>query len=126
MVLVLPTSCMTAAEHQRSLGSTQEREMTLGVVQKEISVGMSQASVATALGSPNIVTKDDEGRETWVYDKIASEVSYSNSGGGVSILIAGYSSNSGAKSSTQKTLTIVIKYDNKGTVASVAYHTSKF
>jgi outer membrane protein assembly factor BamE (lipoprotein component of BamABCDE complex) len=126
LVLVLPVGCMTAADHQRSLGSTQEREMTLGVVQKEIRVGMSQAGVATALGSPNIVTKDDAGKETWIYDKIASEASYSTSGGGVSILIAGYSQSSGATSSTQKTLTVVIKYDKKGTVESVAYHTSKF
>lgn len=126
LILVLPVGCMTAADHQRSLGSTQEREMTLGVVQKEIRVGMSQAGVATALGSPNIVTKDDEGKETWIYDKIASEASYSVSGGGVSILIAGYSRSSGATSSTQKTLTVVIKYDKKGTVESVAYHTSKF
>jgi outer membrane protein assembly factor BamE (lipoprotein component of BamABCDE complex) len=126
LVLVLPVGCMTAADHQRSLGSTQEREMTLGVVQKEIRVGMSQAGVATALGSPNIVTKDDEGKETWIYDKIASEASYSVSGGGASILIAGYSRSSGAASSTQKTLTVVIKYDKKGTVESVAYHTSKF
>lgn len=126
LVLVLPVGCMTAADHQRSLGSTQEREMTLGVVQKEIRVGMSQTSVATALGSPNIVTKDDEGKETWIYDKIASEASYSTSGGGVSILIAGYSSSSGAASSTQKTLTVVIKYDKKGTVESITYHTSKF
>lgn len=118
--------CMSAAQHQASLGSTQEREMTVGVVQKEIRVGMSQAAVATALGSPNIVTKDDEGKETWVYDKVASEASYSASGGGVNILIAGYSRSAGAASSTQKTLTVVIKYDRKGAVESVAYHTSKF
>jgi len=61
------------------LQSTKEREMTLGVVQKEVKVGMSQADVATSLGSPNIVTKDGEGNETWIYDKIASEASYSRS-----------------------------------------------
>lgn len=126
LVLVLPTGCMTAADHQRSLGSAQEREMTLGVVQKEIHVGMSQADVATALGSPNIVSKDEQGKENWIYDKIASEASYSKSGGGVSILIAGYSQSSGAASSTQKTLTIVIKYNKQGTVESFTYHTSKF
>jgi hypothetical protein len=32
--------------------------MTLGVVQKEIHKGLSQADVAEALGSPNIVTRD--------------------------------------------------------------------
>ncbi len=123
---ILLSSCMTAAEHQRSLGSTKEREMTLGVVQKEIRVGMSQADVAIALGSPNMVTKDSEGKETWVYDKIASEASYSASGGYGNILILGLSSSSGAVSRTQKTLTVVIKFDGKGTVESFTYHTSKF
>ncbi len=126
LAFILPTGCMTAADHQRSLGSSQKREMTVGVVQKEIRQGMSQASVATALGSPNIVTKDDEGKETWIYDKIASEASYSTSAGGVGILIAGYSQSAGAASSTQKTLTVVIKYDKKSNVESVAYHSSKF
>ncbi len=118
--------CMTAADHQRSLGSAGEREMTLGVVQKEIRVGMSQASVATALGSPNIVTKDDAGKETWIYDKIASEVSYSTSSGGVSLLIAGYGASSGAVAKTQRTLTVVIKYGSNGLVESFTYHGSKF
>ena len=126
MMIILVNGCMTAADHQRNLASSQERDMTVGVVQKEIHQGMSQASVATALGSPNIVTKDDEGKETWIYDKIASEVSYSKSAGGVGILIAGYSQSAGAASSTQKTLTVVIKYDKKSNVESVAYHSSKF
>lgn len=126
LALILVNGCMTAADHQRNLGSTHEREMTMGVVQKEIRQGMSQASVATALGSPNIVTKDDDGKETWIYDKIASEASYSTSAAGVGILIAGYSESSGAASRTQKTLTVVIKYDKKSNVESVAYHSSKF
>src|SRR5512139_2357301 len=75
--------CMTAAQHQQELGSSREREMTVGIVQKEIRVGMSQADVATALGSPNIVTKDSGGKETWIYDKIATEASYSRSSGTV-------------------------------------------
>ena len=139
LLLVLLTGC-TAAYHQQNLGSAQEREMTLGVVQKEIRVGMSQADVASALGSPNIVSKDDQGKETWIYDKISSEVSYSNSSSGASLLIgglipnsnsagggaAGFSQSSGATSSTQKTLTVVIRYNQKGRVESFTYHTSKF
>jgi outer membrane protein assembly factor BamE (lipoprotein component of BamABCDE complex) len=121
--------CMTAAEHQQSLGSTQERETTVGVVQKEIHKGMSQADVAEALGSPNIVTKDSEGKETWIYDKIASEASYSRSAGGTGLIInlfGGYGKEAGAVSSTQKTLTVVIKYDDAGRVESFSYHASKF
>ena len=121
---------MSAAEHQRSLGSTQEREMTLGVVQKEIHVGMSQADVAIALGSPSIVTKDSESKETWIYDKMATEASYSkSSGGGYATLILlgiGGSREAGAVSSTQRTLTVVIKFDKNSNVESFTYHSSKF
>lgn len=126
---LLAAGCMSAARHQAALGSTEEREMTLGVVQKEIRTGMSQADVAVALGSPNIVTKDSEGHETWIYDKIASEVTYSKDSGGTGILIAlfgGYSRDSGAASSTERTLTVVIKFDDAGQVKSTSYHASKF
>jgi outer membrane protein assembly factor BamE (lipoprotein component of BamABCDE complex) len=122
----LLVGCMSAAEHQQSLGSTKEEEMTLGVVQKEIRVGMSQADVATALGSPNIVTRDSEGKEAWVYDKIATEASYSTSSGYGTILILGFSRDAGAVSTTQKTLTVVIKFNEESFVDSFTYHASKF
>ena len=75
--------------------------MTLGVVQSSIREGMDQATVATTLGSPNIVTTDANGNETWIYDKISTETSHSSSsraqaaidvrsvGGGVGGLAAG-------------------------------------
>jgi outer membrane protein assembly factor BamE (lipoprotein component of BamABCDE complex) len=111
-------------------------------VQKEIRVGMSGAEVATVLGSPNIVTSDEERRETWIYDKLSTERAYSSSAGGVNALILGgapvgsallggglggrYGSEAGASSTTQKTLTVVIKFDKAGRVRDFAYHTSKF
>ena len=142
LIFVLLSGCMTAAQHQQSLPSTQGRELTVGIVQKEIRLGMSQADVATALGSPNIVTRDNEGKETWIYDKIATEASYSRDSGGLgggagsggvpgSTLIlgwltGGYSKEAGASSTTQKTLTVIIRYDRNGKVESFAYHSSKF
>ena len=142
LFILLLSGCVSAAQHQKELGSTNEREMTVGIVQKEIRTGMSQADVAEALGSPNIVTRDSEGKETWIYDKIASEASYSNSSAGVggqglgaaspgsSLLLGmisgGYSKEAGATSSTQKTLTVLIKYGKNNLVESFSYHTSKF
>jgi len=142
LFILLLSGCISAAQHQKELGSTNEREMTVGIVQKEIRTGMSQADVAEALGSPNIVTRDSEGKETWIYDKIASEASYSNSSAGVggqglgaaspgsSLLLGmisgGYSKEAGATSSTQKTLTVLIKYGKNNLVESFSYHTSKF
>ncbi|HUW19886.1 MAG TPA: hypothetical protein VMW16_11345 [Sedimentisphaerales bacterium] len=114
--------------------------MTLGLVQKEIRVGMSQAEVAEALGSPNIVTKDSEGNESWIYDKIATEVSYSQDSAGIVagagagienwrvILGAGggYSKSAGAAAQTQKTLTIIIKFDKTRLVKTLSYHATRF
>jgi len=139
---LLSSGCVSEAQHQKELQSTQEREMTVGIVQKEIRTGMSQADVAAALGSPNIVTRDSEGMETWIYDKIATEASYSKSsagvgggigGGGVpgSSLILGliggnYSKEAGAASTTQKTLTVLIKFGKNNQVESFSYNASKF
>lgn len=116
--------------------------MTVGVVQKEIREGMSQADVAAALGSPNIVTRDSDGMETWVYDKIATEASYSRDSGGVGgaagaagipgatlllgLVSGSYSRDAGAKSTTQKTLTVIIKFDQEAKVKTFSYYASKF
>ena len=133
---------MSAAEHQQSLGSTADRNLTVGTVQARITRGMAQAEVAEALGSPNIVTKDRDDDETWVYDKIATEASYSNdtaSGAGLagaggtpgsSLILGGlfgsYSRSAGAAGSSQRTLTVVIKFDPRKRVKDFSYHTSRF
>jgi len=134
--------CMSAAEHSRSLHSNAEREFTLGAVQKHITKGMSQAEVAEALGSPNIVSRDRDGDESWIYDKIATEASYSSDRGSVgglggaggtpgdTLILGGllgsYSRSAGATASTQKTLTVIIKFDGQGRVKDFSYHASKF
>jgi hypothetical protein len=99
---------------------------TLGKVQKNIFPGMYQGDVATILGAPNIVTKDKEGTETWIYDKIASEAYRTGSSGGICVILAGIQSEQAAIQSTQKTLTVVIKFDQEQRVDKVSYHASTF
>lgn len=96
--------------------------VTVGTVQQEIKVGMSSAGVIESLGSPNVITTDEKRREVWVYDKFATDVAASN--GAWTILFAGQSA--GAASSSQRTLTIVIKFDEEKKVRDFAYHTSRF
>lgn len=142
LLLVTLSGCLTAADHARSLHSADEREMTVGAVQREIRKGMTQTEVAEALGSPNIVTGDGDGREAWVYDKIATEASYSRSsaaaagGAGAAgtpgdvlllgVLAGALSSDTGASATTEKTLTVVIKFDGNKRVSAFSYHASKF
>ena len=127
---------MTAAQHQANVRG-DEANLTVGVAQKEIRVGMSGAEVAERLGSPNIVTTGEDGNETWIYDKFATEASHSRSSAGIGILtiftgaikgggLPGVTTSSGASSSSQRTLTVVVKFDGSNRVRELAYHASRF
>ncbi len=100
--------------------------LTVGTVQKEIHVGMSGADVAGVLGSPNVVTTDDQRREVWIYDKISTQSAYSTTRNGVFLLIFSGGSSSGSSSTMQKTLTVVVKFDKNHKVRDFAYHSSEF
>jgi len=135
--------CTSAAYHRQQVDAAQEGDrLTAGVVQREVRVGMSGSDVASILGSPNIVTTDEKRQEVWIYDRIATDVTYSASSSGVAGLLIGafavgsggiagapagsYSSAAGATSKTQKSLTVVIKFDTNKRVRDFAYHQSTF
>ena len=133
------SGCQSAGQHMADVQSGMTgQNLSVGAVQREIRVGMTGAEVAEVLGSPNIVTTDAERREVWMYDKISTDRAYSTSSGGVSALFLGFGSNSaglggvggnrgaGASSTSQRTLTVIIKFDNDNRVRDFAYHQSKF
>lgn len=107
----------------------KENKITVAKAQSELKQGMSSSSVIEVMGSPNIISTDDEGNEVWVYDKISTQTASQNSNIGAgfipSLILGGGSSNS-SSASTQKTLTIIVKFDNLKKVKNVAYHTSSF
>ena len=134
IAVVFLSGCMMTPQHRRAVRDDSGDRMTVGKVQKEIRVGMSGAEVAQVLGSPNIVSTDEERREVWIYDKISTETAYSTSEGGVASLIlvgltdvflgggGGLSGSSGASSTSQRTLTVIIKFDEDKKVRDFAYH----
>jgi outer membrane protein assembly factor BamE (lipoprotein component of BamABCDE complex) len=135
---VASAGCQSAAEHKAQVQDDSAQRVSAGTVQREIRVGMSGAEVAQVLGSPNIVTTDEERREVWIYDKIATDRVYSTSSGGISALILGFggsaaggiggsgSTSAGAASTSQRTLTVIIKFDRDTKVRDFAYHQSRF
>lgn len=106
--------------------SLQEEQMTVAKAQREIKVGMPSSAVVEALGSPNMVTTDTEQRETWVYDKVSTNVQSSSSRNGVWLLLFGAGNHERQTSSNQRTLTIIVKFDKNGLVRDFAYRTSSF
>lgn len=111
-----------------------DEQLTVGTVQKEVRIGMSGAEVAQVLGSPNIVSTDEDRNEVWIYDKISTQYVRADAsagilaiGGGSDVVAAGGVSGSQASGATsQRTLTVVIKFDENGAVRDFAYHTSRF
>lgn len=139
VALVAGLSACGPEYHARGVQSGLDGDrLTVGTVQREIRKGMSGAEVAEALGSPNVVTTDEKGREVWIYDKFATDVVASSSGwsifgagvgvgsGGAGAGGLGVSGGSGARSSSQRTLTVVIKFDEQKSVRDFAYHASRF
>ncbi|MDR2778074.1 MAG: outer membrane protein assembly factor BamE [Rickettsiales bacterium] len=104
----------------------EQATITVADVQREIKIGMSSTKVVEALGSPNMITTDSERRETWIYDKISTSVSSSSEGNGILLSLAGLGGNINRSSSSQKTLTIIIKFSNNGMVRDFSYKTSSF
>jgi hypothetical protein len=142
LVLVAATSgvvqASAVAEERVKAKETAPAAFTLGIVQKELRSGLSQADVAERLGAPNILTRDAEGREAWVYDKVSSEFEASSGGVGVGGLGAGAGStltgllgiSAGKRSdkakTSQRTLTVVLRFSAAGTLESFRWHNSQF
>ena len=86
-----------------------------------------------ALGSPNIVSTDEYRNEVWIYDKISSHSAHAQTHAAPATLmlfdplgpITATSSNQ-RSSSSQRSLTVIIKFDEDGKVYDFAYHTARF
>lgn len=105
---------------------TKEDRLTVGKVQGEVKVGMPASQVAELLGSPNIVTTDEKRREVWIYDKVSTDRVDTASSSYASIIILGSASSESSRSQRQRTLTIIIKYDEEKKVRDFAYNFTQF
>ena len=127
-LLLLLGACQPVRDQATAVHEAQDAgsKVTLGTVQREIRVGMTSADVVSVLGSPNMVTTDGQRRETWVWDKMSTESVSTSSAGGATILLLGVSGGSAVHSTTQRTLTIIVKFDAASRVRDFSYRSSSF
>ncbi len=97
-------------------------QLTYGLVQQVVVKGASKEKIVESLGSPNMITSATEKAETWIYDKISTTVenqsdsSNASVGGGIIGGFAGLFGSTGKSETTnrattsQKTMTVVIKF----------------
>ena len=106
------------------------RELTVGLVQREIKEGSPAEEVIRTLGSPNIVKTDADGLEVWVYDRFSSERvrrSFAASLLGISDSSFGlFQGSSSKEQNSVVSLTVILNFDKNSNVSAVAYHRSKF
>ena len=134
LAAALAAAGCSATQHRAEVQDDSIERVSVGTVQREIRVGMPSAEVATILGAPNIVSTDAERREVWIWDKISSDVSYSRSSGAIAGLVIGSSGggagvgsrDAGASRTSQRTLTVIVKFDDAGLVRDFSYRTSSF
>lgn len=88
--------------------------LTLGMVQQSLYEGMSQGEVQTALGAPNIISRNADGLEVWTYDKVSKE--------STSQFLVFRT----ASSSKQRTLTVLITFNEQGRLREYTYHSMEF
>lgn len=133
LILILPASILLSGCAFLPV-TDSDRNLTVGVVQQNVYIGMSGAEVAAALGSPNIVSTDEFRNQVWIYDRFSTERVQTAGPDAIALLqslvdaggaIEGTSSRQ-SESSSQKTLTVIIKFDEDGLVRDYAYHTSRF
>ncbi len=125
-VLFLSFFMSACVVHQAPPQDQGADKLTVGKVQGEIKVGMPASDVAAILGSPNIVTTDEERREVWIYDKISTNRTDARSSAYGTLTILGGSSRTSSSSTVQKTLTIIIKFDKENKVRDFAYNYTQF
>ena len=105
-------------------------ELTVGLVQKDIYVGMQSIDVIKNLGSPNIVKKSSGEGETWVYDKFSTEQFAQSVGGVLTVLtdpVGGAITGRVSRNrNSSVVLTVIIRFDEQNQVVDLAYHRSKF
>ena len=116
------SGCVSSASSAR----IKEDKLTVAKAQREIKIGMSSSDVVEVLGSPNMVTTDDQRRETWVYDRVSTQVDASASATGVWFLLGTWVGSKSSSSTSQRTLTIIIKFDEQSKVRDFAYRSSSF
>ena len=123
LLIIFITGCSNPPQQNSS-------KLTLGLVQSSVTKGANQVEITRILGAPNIISKDKQGNQTWVYDRISRErKSNSMAGFGFGAIGTWLGAGGGSRSSdtsSSKSLTVIITFDDNKNVLDYAYQGLEF
>ena len=143
--LFLISSCQTMRGDKsladRVIRSDPSVNLTLGLVQMTVKEGATKDDIISSLGSPNMVTSSGSKNETWIYDRVSTDIQRESESGSAGLEVGvrgsgnpvsgglgvGASSNSSGEIvvRTQRTLTVIIKFID-GIVSSFQTRSTSF
>tara|TARA_X000001036_G_C20305750_1_gene654272 strand:- start:54 stop:611 length:558 start_codon:yes stop_codon:yes gene_type:complete len=143
--LFLISSCQTMRGDKpladRVIRSDPSVNLTLGLVQMTVKEGATKDDIISSLGSPNMVTSSGSKNETWIYDRVSTDIQRESESGSAGLEVGirgsgnpvsgglgvGASSNSSGEVvvRTQRTLTVIIKFID-GIVSSFQTRSTSF
>lgn len=124
LVILIATGC---AQAPTKPVTTRNSELTHGNVQLNLKVGeTTQAQVLEVFGAPNITTIDGSGQEVWSYQRAATVSQATSTSGFWTILLAGQSQESSGLEQTQRTMTLIIKFNSQKVVSDFRSRASEF
>ena len=118
------TACATPV-----IAPVDQRNSTLtsGNVAMNLEVGeTTQAQVLEVFGAPNIVTMDGARNAVWSYQRHATVSQASGSSNYWTIILTGGANQAAGFSESQRTITLIIKFDGNNVVSDFRSRTSDF
>lgn len=107
--------------------TTRNSELTHGNVQMNIKKGeTTQTQILEAFGAPNITSIDSTGQEVWTYQRAATVAQGSSSSNYWTVILAGGSNTAAGFEQTQRTMTLIIKFDERKVVSDFRSRSSEF
>ena len=101
--------------------------LTSGSVSLNLHIGeTTQDQVLEVFGSPNIVTMDGQRDEVWSYQRHATVSQSSGSSNYWTIILAGGGQYADGFQQSQRTITLIIKFDKSKIVSDFHSRTSEF
>lgn len=101
-------------------------DFTLGMVQQRLHEGMSQSEIVCCLGTPNLITKNTEGCETWVYDKKSQSTTETCCRKWYWLLLKGKRKGCNSTETSQKALTVTLNFNKNSCLESYSYNSSSY
>jgi outer membrane protein assembly factor BamE (lipoprotein component of BamABCDE complex) len=101
--------------------------LTPGNVSLHLKIGQTtQAEVLEVFGAPNIVTQDGQRQEVWSYQRHATVTRSQDDGAYFNVLIFGVGGAKASSEQTQRTMTLIIKFDANHMVSDFSSRASEF